>query len=64
MSSNTAFLQLKPSEITTSGNGCDYLGSGSYGKVIKVYTTKYGTSAAKIFNITGTVDRHSTTIDS
>ena len=37
----------------------DEIGHGSYGKVHKVYHSKLGCAAAKIFIVTGTMDRHS-----
>ena len=52
---NTGFNHLlNADEIKVSKD--DYIGRGSYGKVYKVYTKKYGASAAKIFHISGTVE--------
>ena len=55
--------QLNPDDIKTSKDVTDFLGQGSYGKVRRVYTKKYGVSAAKIFHITGTVDRQDSALE-
>jgi len=55
--------QLDPEEIKTSTDANDFLGQGSYGRVRRVYTKKYGVSAAKIFHITGTVDRQDSALE-
>ena len=55
--------QLNADDITTSTDATDFLGQGSYGKVRRVYTKKYGVSAAKIFHVTGTVDRQDSALD-
>ena len=54
---NTVKYQVNAQEIKSSADGSDYLGKGSYGIVQRVYTKKFGVSAAKIIRLTGTVDR-------
>ena len=63
MSVEPASFQINASDIKTSKDEGDFLGLGSYGNVRRVYTKKYGVSAAKIFHVTGTVDRHGSTIE-
>ena len=63
MTVDPANLQINATDITTSKDDFDFLGSGSYGHVRRVYTKKYGISAAKIFHVTGTIDRHGSTIE-
>ena len=64
---DTSFkYQINADEVFTCldrQDNSDYLGQGSYGKVQRVYTKKFGVSAAKIFHLTGTVGRHSSSID-
>ena len=59
----TAFsYQINPKEVMTSDNLLDQIGKGGYGDVRKVYTKKFGVSAAKIFKTTGTIEQHKTNI--
>jgi len=58
MQETTFNYLIDPSSVTTSADGSDNIGSGGYGEVQKVYTKKYGVSAAKIFKLTGTADQY------
>ncbi|XP_076819246.1 uncharacterized protein LOC143465016 [Clavelina lepadiformis] len=48
---------FRSGDLKSSLQACDDLGSGTYGRVIKVYNTRYGCAAAKVFSVTGTVER-------
>ena len=64
MDSSTCKYYIDPKDLKTSRRNSDDLGKGSFGKVIRVYSKKYGISAAKVCMVTGTPDSRKKTLKS